>query len=134
MAATPLDIAGEVDRTMRTVTSALKTGIRDAMREVGKQARENINRVAPEVPGTDRKFSGTDKYNRGRLAVKVRYEYNEARVRVSPLGPWGLPAGRRRTKAGYRSWDKGESATKTTAAREVPKTIDGAVTRGFQRG
>lgn len=134
MAMSPLDAAGAIDRTMRTVTAALKTGIRDAMLAVGKKAREEMMLVAPEVPGSDRKFSGTTKYNGGRLGVKVRYDYDDTGVRVSPQGPWGLPAGRGRSKAGFGSWDKGERATKSTAERDVPKVIGDTVERGFRRG
>ena len=129
---TPFDISGEVNRTLRTVTTALKAGIREAMLEVGKRARDELNAVAGEVPGRDKKFSGTSRYNGGRLGVKVRYEYDTTVVRVSPQGPWGLPAGKGRTKAGFKSWDKGHTATIEKAEQTVPKKIGDAVEGGFR--
>lgn len=134
MADSPFDVGNTIARSLSSVAKALEAARREAIREVGAVAREEHMRHATEVPGSDRKFSGTDKFNKGRLGVKVRYEYGDAEVRVSPQGPWGLPAGRGRTKAGHRSWDKGEAGTTTKADRIVPATLDKRVQEGFRRG
>lgn len=104
------------------------------MRETGEAARVEHMKHAGEVPGDDRKFSGTNKVNGGRLGVKIRYEYAEKSVRVSPAGPWGLPAGKRRTKAGFRSWDKGEAGTAAKADGIIPRIIDSKVQGAFRSG
>lgn len=131
MAQQPLDA---ITSGTRLIARAIEDGIQQALRETGAAARAEHMKHAAEVPGSDRKFSGTDKVNGGRLGVKVRYEYREKSVRISPAGPWGLPAGRGRTKAGFRSWDKGEAATAEKADVIVPKVIDSKVQEAFRRG
>lgn len=131
---TPDELGSSMARTIEQVAKAIEAARREAIRDVGAAARREHMAVAGEVPGADRKFSGTSKFNGGRLGVRIRYEYETAELRVSPQGPWGLPAGRGRTKAGFRSWDKGESATARQADRIVPRVIDSRVTRAFEHG
>lgn len=134
MADSPLDIARQITSGMQALSRAVDHGRRQALREVGAAARAEHMKHTTEVPGDDRKFSGTSKVNGGRLGVKVRYEYGDGEVRVSPAGPWGLPAGRGRTKPAFKSWDKGEASTTAQADQIVPTVVDREVQEAFRRG
>lgn len=130
----PLSVADLVASSLHAVQVATRRSIRDAMHNVGDQARKDIMSHAAEVPGSDRKFSGTDRHNKGRLGVKIRYDQDTTIVRVSPNGPWGLPAGRGGRKSAYDSWDKGEREARTHAEKVVPKIITTQVEQAFLHG
>lgn len=129
----PSEISAEVSASLRQMRSAIDTSVKEALREIGAQARGKHLGHATEVPGSDRKFSGTDRYNGGRLGVKVRYEYADHEVRVAPNGPWGLAEGPKGRKPdGSGSWTAGAKEVHAVADKVLPKKVDAAVDRAFR--
>lgn len=131
----PMQVNAEVLRSLSAMRGAIETGVKSALQEIGKEARAAHMARASDVPGDDRKFSGTDRYNGGRLGVKVRYEYKDLEVRVAPQGPWGLAEGPKGRKPdGSGSWTAGAKKVHAVADRVMPEKVDAAVIGTFTRG
>lgn len=130
---TPAAIAADVSSSLRQMRKAIDTSVKASLREIGAKARSAHLNHASDVPGSDRKFSGTNRHNGGRLGVKVRYEYRDLEVRVSPQGPWGLaegPKGRR--PDGQGSWTAGTKEVHAVAEKVLPEKVDAAVKAAFR--
>lgn len=112
---------------------AIDEAVKESMREIGAKARGAHMAHAQEVPGDDRKFSGTKRYNGGKLGVKVRYEYGDREVRVAPQGPWGLAEGPKGRKPdGSGSWSAGAVTVHKIADAILPAKVDAAVEKTFR--
>lgn len=143
MADSPLDVARAVADSMSAASAALQVATKKALRAAGTTARKEMNRVATDVPGGDRRFSNMSRYNHGgRLAVTVRQRAGA--VFVMSKGPWklaeeganphrigkGLHPGTRASQ-GRSSWTKGQDATFGVVEKELPREVSEAVEKAF---